>query len=268
MVKFLYNTVLGRFILKLLTRPTLSRVAGCFMDSKLSVFYIKHFIKKNNIALDDFEIENWKSFNDFFTRKVKPGARDFSSSETDFISPCDGLLTVYPITDDLVFTVKNSEYSITSLLENKNLAERYKNGTCMVFRLTPTHYHRYHYFDSGHKSSNIKVPGILHTVQPIAVENHPVYTRNSREYCTLNTDHFGDVVYMEVGAMLVGRIVNYHNSYSFVRGEEKGKFEFGGSTIILLFESGKVALNDEIYDSNTKGLEHPVKAGQKIGNSI
>ncbi|MBE7011588.1 MAG: phosphatidylserine decarboxylase [Ruminococcaceae bacterium] len=268
MVKFLYKTILGRAILKILTRPTLSRVAGCFMDSRLSAVYINRFIKKNNISLDDFEIESWKSFNHFFTRKVKPDARSFSSADTDFVSPCDGLLTVYPITDDLVFTVKNSEYSIASLLENKMPADKYKNGTCLVFRLTPTHYHRYHYFDSGYKTTNTKISGILHTVQPIAVENLPVYSRNSREYTTLHTDNFGDVIFMEVGALLVGRIVNYHNSCSFSKGEEKGKFEFGGSTIILLFENNKVNIDSTVLENNAKGIEFPVKAGQKLGTSI
>lgn len=265
MVKFLYKTIAGRLILKLLTRPTLSRLAGYFMDSKISVLFIKPFIRKNNISLDDYNVESWKSFNHFFTRQIKDNARTFSDNKAKLLSPCDGLLTTYKITDDLCFSVKNSEYSIKSLLENNNLADKYKNGICLVFRLTPAHYHRYHYFDNGHKTENIKIPGILHTVQPVAVCNTSVYTKNSREYTILNTENWGNVVFMEVGAMLVGRIVNYHQSHTFSRGEEKGRFEFGGSTIILLFEEGKINIDSEIINANKNGIEFPVKAGEKIG---
>lgn len=268
MLNFLYKTVAGRLILKILTRPAISRAAGYFMDSKLSSPFIKLFIWKNNINLNDFETEKWTSFNHFFTRKVKPSARDFSSDKTDFISPCDGLLTAYTITEDLKFNVKNSQYSIYSLLENKEIADRYKNGTCLVFRLTPSHYHRYHYFDNGQKGDNIKIHGILHTVQPVAVESEPVYSRNSREYCILNTENFGDVVFIEVGAMLVGRITNYHQTHSFKRGDEKGRFEFGGSTIILLFQHGKLELNKNILSSSLICQEFSVKAGQKIGKAL
>ena len=265
MLNFLYKTIIGRLILKILTRPTLSRLAGCFMDSKMSSLFITPFIRKNHILLDEYKIEDWRSFNHFFTRCVKENARTFSPDKKVLSAPCDGLLTVYDITDNLSFIVKNSEYNIKSLLENENLADKYKNGTCLVFRLTPSHYHRYHYFDNGVKEKNIKIPGILHTVQPIAVENAPVYTRNTREYSVLKTENWGNVIFMEVGAMLVGRIVNYHQEYAFSKGEEKGKFEFGGSTIILLFENGKVRINNDIIKANADGFEFPVKAGEKIG---
>lgn len=268
MLNFLYKTFLGRLILKILTRPSLSKMAGYLMDSRFSSKFIKLFIKKNNISTDDCIIENWKSFNDFFTRRLNPSARIFSSEAEDFLSPCDGLLTTYEISDDLLITVKNSTYSISSLLENPKIAKDYTGGQCLVFRLTPSHYHRYHYFDSGRKGKNTFIKGILHTVLPIAVESEPIYLRNSREYTILKTDNFGDVVFMEVGAMLVGRIVNYHQEHSFSRGDEKGKFEFGGSTIILLLEKNTVNLSEDIITCNSNNLEYPVIAGQKIGKSI
>lgn len=265
MLNFLYNTVLGRLILKILTRPFVSKSAGCFMDSILSVPFIKPFIKKNNISLEDYVISNWKSFNEFFTRPIRPEARVFDQSPSSLVSPCDGLLTVYNINNSLTFTVKNSVYSIETLLENRNLAEEFDGGLCLVFRLTPSHYHRYHYFDNGKKGENIFIPGVLHTVQPLAVENIPVYTRNSREYTVLETENFGDAVFMEVGAMMVGRIVNYHKAHQFNRSEEKGRFEFGGSTIILLLKKDTAKINEEIIDS---AEEYPVLAGQKIGIKI
>lgn len=268
MLDFLYCTVCGRLILKILTRPFLSVLAGHFMDSVLSVPLIKPFIRRNSISLEDYESEKWTSFNHFFTRRTKKGKRVFDPDPKHLTAPCDGLLTVYRISSDLRFTVKHSIYSIESLLENHSLAEDFKDGLCLVFRLTPSHYHRFHYMDNGQKGENISIKGILHTVQPIAVENVPVYTRNSREYCVLHTENFGDTVVMEVGALFVGRIVNLHGAYTFSRGEEKGRFEFGGSTVIVLLKPGAAEISEGIINANLNGLEYPVTAGEKIGQSI
>lgn len=265
MLGFLYHSALGRLILKLLTRPFISKAAGAFMDSRISVPFIRPFIKKNNIDLSDYEIEKWRSFNEFFTRKVKSGARVFVSDPNALPSPCDGLLSVYSISEELRFSVKNSVYSVSSLLENSEIAKDYLGGSCLVFRLTPTHYHRYAYPDSGLKGENIHINGILHTVQPIAVESVPVYTRNSREYTVLKTDNFGNIVFVEVGAMMVGRIVNLHSSHTFSRGEEKGRFEFGGSTIIMLIKPDTVQILPEIKAASANGIEFPIKAGEVIG---
>lgn len=235
------------------------------MDSRFSVFLIKPFIKGNGISLADYETQNWASFNRFFTRRVKEGKRVFDPDPSALVSPCDGLLMVYPISEDLKFTVKNSVYTVEDLLESGELAEEFSGGTCLVFRLTPSHYHRYFYIDGGEKGENTAIPGIFHTVQPIAVENVPVYTRNSRQYTILKTENFGEVLFMEVGAMLVGRIVNHHGCHKCFRGEEKGYFEFGGSTIILLLKAGAAGISDFVTEKNRGGLECPVTAGQKIG---
>ena len=138
----------------------------------------------------------------------------------------------------------------------------------MVFRLTPTHYHRYHYFDKGEKGENIFIKGILHTVQPIAVENIQVYTRNSREYTIMETENFGKVLFMEVGAMMVDRIANLHGAHKFSRGEEKGRFEVGGSTIIVVLKENTAKIDETIINANLNGEEFPVKAGEKIGEKI
>ena len=268
MLDFLYRSFFGRLILKLLTRPFISVLAGHFMDSRLSVPFIKPFIRKNNISLEDYVTENWTSFNHFFTRRTKNGKRVFDSDPKSLVAPCDGLLTVYPISSDLRFTVKHSVYGIETLLENPSLAEEFKNGICLVFRLTPSHYHRYHYMDNGQKGENISIKGVLHTVQPIAVESIPVYTRNSREYSILHTENFGKIIMAEIGAMMVGKIKNHKEKGEFKRAEEKGYFEFGGSTVIVLLKSGTAEISEDIINSNRNGFEYPVKAGEKIGHGI
>lgn len=257
---WLYKSVIGRVMLKALIQPQCSVLMGKFMDSGLSVFLIKPFIYKNNIDMTDFKIENWRSFNEFFTRKIKPEARIAEKSQNAFIAPCDGLLTVYDSGSAL--EIKGVIYTLSELLRDKRLAKKFEGGKCLIYRLTPSHYHRYCYIDNGIKSDNRFIKGVLHTVQPIGLEHAKVFKENSREYSLLRTDNFGDVIQMEVGALFVGRIVNYHQNHRFTRGEEKGRFEFGGSTIVVLTKKNVVNILPEIL--NHKG-EYPVKMGQTVG---
>lgn len=266
MLRYLYETVAGRCILKFLTKPELSKLVGKFLDSKYSCFLIPYFIKKNNIDMSVYKEEKYRCFNDCFCREIREEYRPIDKREDAFIAPCDGLLSAYRIKKDLVIPVKQSSYSIKDLLKDEKLANEYLDGTCLVFRLCVNHYHRYCYPDSGIKGENVFVPGILHTVRPVALRNVPVFTENSREYTILDTDNFGKVVQMEVGAMLVGKIDNYHHEGEFHKGEEKGKFLYGGSTIILLLKKDKVKFTQKIFDYTDRQKEIPVKMGQKIGS--
>ena len=137
-------------------------------------------------------------------------------------------------------------------------------------RLSPdaSHYHRYVYPDGGYKSRNVFLPGVLHTVQPIATEAVPVYWENCREYTLLRTEHFGTITFMEVGAMMVGRICNYKEEGRIRKGEEKGRFEFGGSTIVLLIQKDKVKLRSDWKGSLMQEQEVPVHMGERIGRVV
>ena len=264
---FLYKTALGRILLKPLTSPGLSKICGKFLDSSLSAFLIKGFVKKNKINLDEYQTQGIKSFNQFFRRKIKDGLRSFDMNPEKLCSPCDGLLSVWKIedSDGTVIPVKQSQYTITSLLQNPQLAASYRGGLCLVFRLCVNHYHRYAYADSGHKGKNIFIPGVLHTVRPVALKSLPVFVQNSREYTIIESSVFGPLVQMEVGAMLVGRIVNHEEEAQVKRGDEKGFFEYGGSTIILLLQKDKVKINPELLENSGLGIESPVKMGEVIG---
>ena len=267
-LNFLYKTIPGRFFLKPLASRPLSKLSGAFLDSPLSAFLIKSFAKNNNINLDDYETDKIKTFNQFFRRKIKEGKRPFDMEPTHLCAPCDGLLSVWNITEDTVLPVKQSQYTVSSLLRDKELAAEYKDGLCLVFRLCVDNYHRYSYADSGKKGPNIFIPGVLHTVRPIALESRPVFVENCREYTTIESPEFGKLVQMEVGAMLVGRIVNLEGEGNAERGKEKGFFEYGGSTIILLVKKDMVKLNQDILDKSQAGIESPVKMGQTIGAKI
>ena len=259
---FLYKTAAGRCVLKLLASRAVSKICGAFMDSHISSFLIKNFVKKNNINCDDYELDGIKTFNQFFRRRIKEGKRPFDTDPAHLCAPCDGLLSAYPIDNEgTVIPIKQSAYTITSLLQDKELASRYNGGTCLVFRLCVDNYHRYSYSVSGSKGPNIFIPGVLHTVRPIATESFPVFAQNCREYTVIESPEFGKVVQMEVGAMLVGRIVNLEQEGKAERGMEKGYFEYGGSTIILLIEKEKLSVNQNY-------LETPVKMGQGIGTLL
>ena len=265
LLRFLYHTVLGRRILKILINPTLSEYCGRFLDSKVSAILIPFFVKKNKINLLECKEEVYDSFNACFGRKICPEYRPIPKDENILISPCDGLLSAYPIHKNLVVPVKESYYRISDLLQDKELAQEFEGGTCLVFRLCVNHYHRYCYPDSGSKSENIFIPGVLHTVRPIALREYPVFTENCREYTVLDTDHFGKMVQMEVGAMLVGKICNYHGATEIERGREKGRFLYGGSTIILLVKKDCASFSKRHFHSTSQGKEIAVKMGQKIG---
>ena len=265
LLKKLYGSAGGRILLKGLTAPALSRTVGKFMDSRYSKPLIKPFIKKSGIDTSEYVMDCIYSYNSFFTRKVKPSRRPIDYTPDHLISPCDSKLTAYKIGRNSIFRIKGSRYRVSDLLQNEFLADRFKGGYCLIFRLEVNDYHRYCYIDNCTKTDNIFIQGELHTVNPIALERYNIYKRNSREYTVMHTDNFGDVVQVEVGAMMVGRIVNHHGECTVRRGDEKGMFEFGGSTIVMLFEKDSIAIDEDILRNSANGDETAVKYGEKIG---
>ncbi len=263
-LSFLYETAIGRGILKILVYPWITKLYGKYNDSKLSTRKIKSFIKNNHIPMEEYEKQEYKSFNDFFTRKINLEYRNISRKEEDFISCCDNKLRVYPVNKDLIFKVKGSNYSVESILQDNLLAKKYEDGLCLVFRLCVDDYHRYIFFDDGEILKTSKIPGKFHTVNPIAYENFQVFRENNRELTVLETKNFGTVTQVEVGALMVGKIVN-HPVKKFTRGEEKGYFKFGGSTIILFLEKDKLEIDPLILEYSSRGIETKLQMGEVIG---
>lgn len=267
-LNFLYGTTLGRLLLKPLTARWVSRLAGAFLSTPLSKGFIKSFIQKNGIDMSQFEEVTYRSYNEFFSRKIKPEARPTDMDPKHLISPCDCKLTALSIGEDTVFTLKHTPYTVSSLLKNEELANRFRGGTALIFRLCVDDYHRYCYTADGEKTEQVRIPGAFHTVNPIANDFFPIYKENTREYCLLDTDAFGQILVMEVGALLVGRIVNHQSGIARVtRGTEKGYFQFGGSTIVMLLPPNAAAIDQDILEASQKGLETVVRYGEKIGLS-
>ncbi len=235
------------------------------MSCRLSKPLIKRFVASSGIDLNEYHADFFGCFNDCFCRKIKAELRPIDGEIAHLIAPCDGLLSAYHITGDTVLPIKQSRYTVSSLLGGNGIAEKYQDGVCLVFRLCVDHYHRYCYIDSGKKGENVFIKGRLHTVRPIALENYPVFTENCREYTLLETDNFGTVTQVEVGAMLVGKIKNLHGKHSFARGEEKGMFLYGGSTIVVLLEKSAAEVEKRYFEATENEQETPVKMGECIG---
>lgn len=267
-LRFLYHTVPGRLVLRAVSGRGLSRLCGAFLDSPLSRCLIAPFVRRGGIRLSDYIPEDYASFNAFFTRRIRPELRPLPQARDALMAPCDGLLSVFSIADGAVLPIKQSAYTISDLLGGDGAAARYRGGLCLVFRLCVEHYHRYCYLDSGTKGENTFLPGRLHTVRPIALSALPVFVQNCREYTCMETEHFGPVVQVEVGAMLVGRIVNHHGAGPMVRGQEKGLFCYGGSTIVVLLEPDRAALLPALLEQSRLGGEVPVQMGQILGHAI
>lgn len=265
-----YSSAMGRALMKFLGCPIFSKCARVILDSKFSVPFIFGFAEKNGIDMFDYEERMYRSFNDFFTRKIKPGRRFITKDKNLLVSPSDGKVTAYKITQSDTFIIKNAVYNTASLLRDSKLAKRYEGGYAVIIRLSLDDYHRYCYCADGVKSHNRKINGILHTVNPVVNNYLPVFKENSREYCMIRTEQFGDIIQMEVGALMVGKISNLHTEggVKVTKGEEKGYFEFGGSTILLLLEKDKVKLCDDLLKNTREGFETKLLQGSVLGESL
>ncbi len=265
LLSFLYTTPVGRGLLSILISPAVSHAAGKVMNSGVSSLAVPGFIKSHDIDVSEFEKTSFSSYNDFFTRKLKPGARPFEVSDEALISPCDAKLTIYPIMKDSCFWIKQGHYTLKSLLRDEKLAKQFEGGILWQLRLSVDDYHRYIYPVNGRRSYERMIHGVFHTVQPIALEHYPVYKENTRKYCLIKTKELGTVLMMEVGAMMVGRITNHQTTPGKVEcGKEKGYFEFGGSTIILLTQKDTVVPRKDIVYRSISSGEALIKQGEKI----
>lgn len=263
-IKFLYTSILGRLILKLVTCKFISSLVGKYMNSKLSIKRINKTIKENNIDMNLYEKKEYTSFNDFFIRKKKN--INFDTKSDHFVSPCDSKLLAIKLSKNSTFDIKGSIYSLNNIIK-EDISSKYNNGYALIFRLEVTDYHRFHFIDDGTLDEYKYIKGKFHTVQPIAY-NKKIFHTNSREYTTLHTKNFGDIIEVDVGALCVGRITNNKEITSFKKGDEKGYFEFGGSTIILFVQDKKVIIDNDILLNSTLGKETVISCGEKIGIKV
>lgn len=255
-LEFLYNTLFGRILLKcLIARPIFSKIGARYYKSSLSKKEIVPFIKKHHIKIKKSELKKFKSFNDFFTRKEK--VKEESEESNVLVAPCSSRLQVYDIEDSL--KIKNGTYDIKDII-NKEIEIR--NGKILIFRLAVDDYHRFIFIDNGRIKERYKIKGVLHTVRPIS-EKYKVYAKNFRVVNILETENFGEIIEVDVGALLIGHIVE-RKVKRFKRLDEKGYFEYGGSTIIMIVNED-IEIDKDILEQSKLGYETKVNIGEKIG---
>ncbi|MCB2313620.1 phosphatidylserine decarboxylase [Clostridium tagluense] len=266
-----YCSPVGIGLVELLLKKKLfSKLYGYYCDTKISCKKIESFIEDFNIDMSLYQKtpDQYSSFNEFFIRELNPEGRIISSNDNALISPCDGKISAYENIDlDGLVQIKGFTYSLKELVEDNEIYNLYHGGTCLIFRLCPTDYHRFHFIDSGVCGETTKIKGHYYSVNPIALKNvKKLFCQNKREWSILHSDNFSDVIYMEVGATCVGSIIQgYTPNVRITKGEEKGYFKFGGSTVILFFKKGVVKMNEEILTQTKLGFETSVTLGEKIG---
>jgi len=238
------------------------------MSTKWSSKKVEPFVKDYDMDMKEYIVpqNGFQSFNDFFYRKVNPTHRPIGEG---IVSPADGkLLAFQKIDDNQAFFVKGSKFTTKSFLQNDELAKKYEDGSMVIIRLAPVDYHRFHFPATGTASNSSIIKGHFYSVSPLALQQSlEIFCQNQREYTTLKTKQYGDILISEVGATMVGSIIHTYKANSEVqKGSEKGYFAFGGSTVVLLFEKGQIQFDTDLLDNTRKGLETVVKMGEKIAS--
>jgi len=268
-LKFLYHNPFGKLALHLLVkRKLLSEWYGGTKDKSNSTKDIEAFVEELNIDMSEAvkSMDEFKSFNDFFYRKLKPEARPIGEG---LISPADAKLIAFESIDEVgEFYVKGRKFTLHEYFQNEDMAKKYVNSSLFIFRLAPNDYHRYHFPYPGKVSASKKINGHYFSVSPYALEPNfaKVFCENKREYLTLLTQDKGDIILSPVGATMVGSIHETFTPNSHVlKGDEMGYFAFGGSTIVMLVDQSKVKIDQDLLDNTKNKIETAVKMGERIG---
>lgn len=270
-LEWTYSSPIGVKLLELFIKKKLfTKLYGQFCDSSLSKKNIQKFIDEFNIDEKHFKHpkSTYVNFNNFFTRELVDEARPIDPNPYVLISPADGRLLAYDNIDiNSLVQVKGFTYSLKELIKNDTLAESFSEGICLIFRLAPIDYHRFHFVDDGVCEKTHKIPGKYYSVNPIALNKIPkLFCENKREYSLFKSNNFSSLLYVDVGATCVGSIIQtYTPDKKVKKGEEKGYFKFGGSTVILFLQKGKATIDSDIIEQTKMGFESKVNMGERIG---
>ena len=273
-LRWVYGNPLGRMAQWLLIRRWIvSAYYGRKMDELESCSRIKPFIKK--YCLDESEFaecaSEYLSFNEFFYRKLKPESRPVDEAVDSIIFPADGRHMAFAnISSENNFFVKGQEFDLTQFLGDADLAKRYEGGSMLLSRLCPVDYHRFHFPCAGKAGIPRLINGWLYSVNPIALITRPtIFWENKRVVTSLESNNFGQVQVVEVGATMVGGITQtYIPEEQVAKGEEKGYFAFGGSSVVILFEKDRIRFDPDLLENTSNGYETYTRFGERVGQSF
>jgi phosphatidylserine decarboxylase len=269
LVRYIYERALGRFLRRaVLTRPGFSKLYGRYQSSPWSRRAITDTVRKLSIDMVDYEVppDGFQHFNDFFTRRLRPGARVVDADPRRLVSPADGRTFVYTeVHGDTLLPAKGRALSLRALLGGEEAARPFRDGVVFIVRLCPSDYHRFHFPCAGEASAPRTLAGPLESVNPWALaRGRPILDTNQRDLTLIDSPTFGRVAYLEIGAMCVGSIVHTFRPGPIQAGDEKGYFQFGGSTVILVFEPGRITVDEDLVANTRKGLETFLRMGEGI----
>lgn len=269
-IRFIYQTLPGQILgERIFKKPWVSRIYGRIQDSVLSRVKIEKFIREFEIPMEEYEEREFQSFNDFFTRKFKDGKRPFIAANSEMPAFAEGRYFAFEqVTSQMTFPVKGEELSVAKLLGFRDKAQPFIGGPLLLARLCPVDYHRFHFPDQGEVLEQYRLPGGLHSVNPFALRYRgDIFVTNERQVAILETQNFGKLAYVEVGALCVGKIVQTYQGTRFNRGDEKGLFHFGASTVIVCGEKGAWKPNEEILEQTRQGRETLIRLGESVATA-
>lgn len=244
--------------------PFFSWAYGMLQKTRSSRKKIRPFIDTYGIDASEFITQDFRSFNDFFIRKLKPTCRPIVADLNVAAMPADGRYLVYPKFEQ--FTVKGQLFDLETFLDDLFYARRYRTGSMVIARLCPTDYHRFHFPCDGVASEAKLINGPLFSVSPIALKRRlTILSENKRVITEIESEKFGTILFVEIGATAVGTIRQTYTPGPVVKGQEKGYFQFGGSCIVMLFEENRIVFDADLVE-NTRGMrETLVKFGESLG---
>lgn len=275
-LQFLYgqsllSKTLGRPLLRLLSRnPFFSSCFGWWQKQAWTKKRISPFIEKFGIDQTEFKsgVDAYTSFNDFFTRKLNAKARPIAPGGHIAVMPADARYLFFQEIDAAEgFLVKGEKFDLAQLLQDKDLAAKYSQGSMLIARLCPTDYHRFHFPIACTPSKPRLINGWLYSVNPIALkQNIHIFTQNKRTITTLASKEFGDVLFIEIGATNVGSTIQtYTPDQPYAKGDEKGYFSFGASSLIVLFPPKTIRFDSDLLEATKQGYEMRCLMGQPLG---
>jgi phosphatidylserine decarboxylase len=272
LMRFLYGNTFGKkVVLPIAKQKFITMRYGKMMNSSNSVKRIQAFVNTLKIDMSESkkEINEFKSFNDFFFRELKRGARTIQNG---LVSPGDGRILAFENVSDVnSFYIKGKKFTLSEFLKDESLVEKHKNNAMVILRLAPNDYHRYHFPYQGTPSKSKSINGAYYSVSPIALQSSftEVFCENKKEICQLTTENAGNILIIPVGATMVGSLNATFEPGTFVqKGHEMGYFAFGGSTVVLLFDAAYFKLDQDLLDNTNNNLETYLKMGEQIAAKI
>ena len=272
-LRWTYGTLAGRITLHLLVKRALfSRWYGWRMDQPSSRRKIQPFIERYGLDTREFQLspEEFKSFNEFFFRQLKPAARPVNPDPSVLVFPADGRhLCIPDLSQSTGLFVKGETFSLPELLRDSALAKRYASGSLLLSRLCPVDYHRFHFPVAGTPDAARIINGPLFSVNPVALSrNIGILTANKRCITEVHTEHLGTVLLLEIGATCVGSIrQTFAPGQPAAKGSEKGYFRFGGSSTITIFEPGRVRFDPDLLEQSLRHRELYARQGDQMATA-